>query len=249
MNLLQAWKKNIQEIKWKIVNHNRFEFQNSFLDKKITTLTDFFHPEDLYFEESNVPHKYSLTDPSSIWLIYLLSQKNLGSFELILSICNVIDFFKTKDPEYLKSKLLSKNGRIDKRSFREAFFEVWLNYRLIKQGVYVELKQCYRNEKNQESEGFDSIFNFQNRTYVIECVKLKSWHEEILKLTYSMLQELRSRHEKINKFSKPHFKTFYIYANPTTNVKNGGKEFDDHLKKYFDNRKNKNTYNSKTSIF
>lgn len=78
---------------------------------------------------------------------------------------------------------------------------------------------------------------------------MKSWHEEILKLTYSMLQNLRSRHEKINKFSKPHFETFYIYANPTTDIKNGGKEFDDHLKKYFDNRKNENTYNSRSKSF
>ena len=113
MNLLNKWKANIQEIKWKTANHNKHEFSNEFLDKKIKTLTDFFHPQDLELENNS--NKELSTDPTNIWIIYLLTQKNIGSFELIVSICDLIDYFNKKNPEYLKIKLLQKNGRINRK--------------------------------------------------------------------------------------------------------------------------------------
>ncbi len=247
MNLLNKWKTNIQEVKWKTVNHNKHEFSNTFLDKKIKTLTTFFHKSDLELEAN--PNKELSTDPSNIWIIHLLNQKNLGSFELVLSICEVIDFYNQKNTHYLKSKLLQKNGRINKKSFRNNFFEVWLNYRLFQMGIEVQLDKCYRNLKNLNDEGFDSKFEFKGTEYIIECTKLKSWKEELLALTYKMLGTLYKRH---NKFStRLHFKPFYIYAIPTTEYSLGNKEFDQHLNNYFIEKINKETelYTSSSKAF
>ena len=247
MNLLNKWKANIQEIKWKTANHNKHEFSNEFLDKKIKTLTDFFHPQDLELENNS--NKELSTDPTNIWIIYLLTQKNIGSFELIVSICDLIDYFNKKNPEYLKIKLLQKNGRINRKSFRNDLFEVWLNYRLLQMGIEVQLDKCYRNQKNPNDEGFDSKFKFKGKEYIIECTKLKSWKEEILALTYKMLGTIYKRHKKFS--SRPHLKPFYIYAIPTNEYSKGNKEFDNHLNNYFHDKINskKDLYISSSKAF
>ncbi len=189
-DLLKDWKRNVQAVKWKFLKSNLYEFQNRSLEKNIKTLRLFFHPLDLDKTLGAKKNQITASDPSQYWLLFILSQSNLGTIYLVFELCKVIDYFNTRNPRYLKHKLLKKNGRIDKNSFRNKYFEVFLNYNLEKSGIKVEFEKCFRNEHNKNSEGHDSYFKFKNNTYIIECLKIKSWNENYHSSAYKMIQVL-----------------------------------------------------------
>ena len=118
-DILNEWKLNVQSAKWKFLKSNLPEFQNHSLDKNIKTLRQFFHPFDLDKTQIEKKHQINDFDPSQYWLLFNLSQSSLGTIYLVFELCNVIDYFNNRNPEYIKHKLLKKNGRIDKNSFRD----------------------------------------------------------------------------------------------------------------------------------
>lgn len=231
MLILEKWKRNIQSIKWETVSHSTFEYSNVFLDEKIRILTDFFHPDEFDINKIKAKNLDPTTDPSSFWLIYILSQKNLGSFKLVCELCDIIKFFQKHHPSYLASKLLTSLGRISKRSFRNSIFEVWLNYQLIQNKINVRLDECYRSPTNPDSMGNDSVYNFKGNEYLIECLKLSSWKEENLSNLNRLITGLYKYLKKHGE--KPILKTHHIYAIPTIYNNSILKEFKDHLNAFF----------------
>tara|TARA_R100000935_G_scaffold55682_2_gene85964 strand:+ start:58459 stop:59718 length:1260 start_codon:yes stop_codon:yes gene_type:complete len=186
-DILESWKKNVQLVKWRRFKTAEKEFQNDFLDQKIHTLRSFFHKSDLDILTFRKNQIYDY-DPSEFWLLYLVSQSNIASIELVFEICDVIEYYSKIDINYLRHKLLKSNGKIDKRSFRDKYFEVYLNYNLKQIGIQVDFEKCYRNEMNPDSEGMDSFFVFKSIPYTIECLKIKSWNEQFHSAAYKMLQ-------------------------------------------------------------
>lgn len=244
-DILNEWKSNVQFVKWSFLKSHLPEFQNHSLDKNIKTLRNFFHPYDLdktRIERKNQVNSYA---PSQYWLLFILSQSSLGSINLIFELCKVIDYFSIRNLEYLKHKLLKKNGRIDKNSFRDKYFEVFLNYNLEKSGIKVDLEKCYRNENNKNDEGHDSYFKFKNHTYIVECLKLKSWKEHYHSSAYKMIQvlikNLKTSPSKVDTLP------LTIFAKMSGDFKNVDHDFNVILKNYFSRLKKSNSINFQTS--
>lgn len=230
-DILNEWKLNVQSVKWKFLKSNLPEFQNHSLDKNIKTLREFFHPLDL--DKTRIERKNQISDfdPSQYWLLFNLSQSSLGTIYLVFELCKVIDYFNNRNPEYIKYKLLKKNGRIDKNSFRDKYFEVFLNYSLEKSGIKVDLEKCYRNENNKKDEGHDSYFKFKNNRYVVECLKLKSWKENYHSSAYKMIQVLMKNLRKPP--SKVNALPLTVFAKMSGDFKNVDYDFNLILKNYF----------------
>lgn len=229
-DVLVEWKKNVQGVKWKFLMNNFSEFQNHSLDRNIKTLRDFFHPLDLDKKQIERKNQISDVDPSQYWLLFILSQSSLGTIYLVFELCNVIDYFKVRNLHYIKYKLLKKNGRIDKNSFRDKYFEVFFNYNLEKSGIKVDLEKCYRNQINKNNEGHDSYFKFKNETYIVECLKLKSWKEYYNSSAYKMIQVLIKALKKPP--SKTHILPLTIFGKMSGDFKNVDNDFNLILKEY-----------------
>lgn len=246
-DIFLQWKLNVLETKWNKVQHGERIFSESFINEKIKILKSFFHPDDLKKPKENDVSKFSITNPSNLWLIFLLSQKNIGSYEILIQICDVIEFFLEKEPRYLKSKLLLSNGRINKKTFRNDYFEVWLNYWLLQKKINVDIIKCYRNESNLENEGYDSIFTSNRNNYIVECLKLQSWNEEVWELSFQMIRNVYIWQKKLSRISQPFFDSFTILAEPNFKISDGGAELRKHLNDYI---KNKNgLYSSSSKSF
>ncbi|MEW2922161.1 hypothetical protein AB1A65_11870 [Muricauda sp. ANG21] len=236
MDVFKEWKLNILERKWNTVQHTEKIFSEKFINEKINIIKSFFHADDLTPPSKNSISNFSITNPSNLWIIFLLKQRNMGSYELLIQICEVIEFFLEKDPEYLTLKLLQSDGRINKKAFRNDFFEVWLNYWLYQQKIKVDLKKCYRNDTNPYSEGFDSAFITDENKYIVECLKLQSWNEEVWELSYQMIRNVYIWQEKLSRTSQPFFDSFTILAEPNAIIHDGGVELRKHLKQFIKNK-------------
>lgn len=239
-DILNKWKINVQVAKWKFLKSNLSEFQNHSLEKNIRTLSLFFHPLDL--DKTLIERKNQINDfdPSQYWLLFILSQSSLGTIYLVFELCKVIDYFNLKNPKYIKHKLLKKDGRIDGHSFRDKYFEVFLNYNLEKSGIKVDLEKCYRNENNRNNEGHDSYFKFKNNTYIVECLKIKSWNENYHSSAYKMIQVLMKNLRKPP--SKVKNLPLTIFAKMSGDFKSIDSDFNIILKTYFSQGAN-NTLN------
>lgn len=244
-DILDDWKKNVQFSKWKYLKSNISEFQNTSIDRVIKTFRSFFHKAD--FDKSLVERKNHISgiDPSQYWLHFILSQTNPDSIYLVHELRKVIEYYQKRDLDYLKHKLLKKNGRIDQKSFRDKYFEVFLNYNLEKSGIKIDFKKCYRNELNKKDEGFDSYFQFKNKTYAVECLKIKSWQENMHSAAFKIIQVLAKTLKKNpNKVSSL---PVSIFAKLSGDFKNIDSDFRKILKDNFINSTDE--INEKSRVF
>jgi len=243
--LLKIWKNNVVESKWLNVKNYDVRFSEQRIERNIDVLESFFHSKDLDLKNSQHIHD---VDFSENWLNFILIQKNLGTIYLVFELCNVIDFYKSTDVNYLKHKLLRKDGRVLK-DFRNKYFEVYFNYSWLKSGIVIDLKKCYRNKFNPNSEGYDSCFKFKKKNYIVECLKVKSQFEIQTRASYKLTQILYKSIQKNQILLKelPIF-IFALLADGISNIESEfNKIFNEALKKgEFDKTK---VYRYKSKVF
>ena len=225
-NLLDIWKNNIDQLKWKLARPFDPPFKD--VNKIIENLLTIFPKEDFIMQNGKISNINFLTS--------LLISNPIIALHKLSEYSKSIEFLNNH-PDNLELH----QGRINYDEIQDRFFELFVNRLLENSGLKTSLTDSY--QINGKIKPIDGSFNYQGQRYLVECKKIYNSKQDLIK---ELVFETLSFHLKFStSFSLEELFGGYIrFKNPKLNpkLKNSALEkFRELLKEYYKTFRNNNS--------
>lgn len=217
--IIDNWKSFIIQKKWESGSANNPDFN------RINEVCDCL---DTFFSNSNSKNS---------WIYKILTSKNISSFFQLLEITESLNYYNNLTEKEKKAfRLYKKNNSINTDELENILFEIFINFKLSKQGLDPCCTDSYTTENGIEKP-LDSSFYFNNKKYLVECTKLYSQNFNLLsKLAKYIVESFRKRGTNQN-ISADEMFCGYIAIKANRNLEKfihqAEKDFQDLFKNYF----------------